>query len=378
MSGAARGAARTGTRLVLVGAGHAHLETMVAIRDLSALGFDVSVVGIGSYLYYSGMGPGLLSGTYTKDEVRFDVRAMVESRGGTFIDGRVVRVDPQKRLIYFEDESDMGFDIASFAVGSVIGSATLDSDADNVYTAKPIENLHTAGRQIETTLRDRSLNVVVSGGGPSGVEIAANAAVLGHGLPSNPSVTLVTRRKILGRFPERVRRRALRMLSRRKVRVVEDAEVTGIAPEALSLIDGSMVSFDMILLTTGTKPPPIFVDSRLRTGITGGLLVNEFLQSVDYPYIFGGGDCIDFAPQALQKIGVYAVRENEILLENFRALADGRPPKQFIPQSRYHLALNMGGGIGISYRQPIMIGGRPAFRVKDAIDRRFMRRYQSA
>ena len=367
----------SGRRLVLVGAGHAHLETMAAIGDLSTLGFDVSVVGVGSYLYYSGMGPGLLSGAYREHEARFNVRHMVESGGGTFVDGRVISVNPEKRLIGFENGDNLGFDVASFAVGSQIGLAALDATAENVYTAKPIENLYTAGRQIEAVLRERSPEVVVSGGGPSGVEIAANAATLGAGLPHQPLVTLVTRRKILSRFPARVRRRALRILHQRKVLIVEDAEVTGIEPEALSLMDGSTLRFDMILVTTGTTPPPIFADSGLRTGISGGLLVNECLQSVDFPYIYGGGDCIDFAPRALQKVGVYAVRENEILLNNFKAYADGRPLRRFIPQSRYHLALNMGRGVGISYRQPFTIGGRLAFGLKDRIDRRFMRRYQS-
>ena len=73
------------SHLVLVGAGHAHLETITAIRDFVDAGFQVTVISPSPYQHYSGMGPGLLSGHYSPGDVRFYVKGMVESRGGKFI-----------------------------------------------------------------------------------------------------------------------------------------------------------------------------------------------------------------------------------------------------------------------------------------------------
>jgi NADH dehydrogenase FAD-containing subunit len=40
---------------------------------------------------------------------------------------------------------------------------------------------------------------------------------------------------------------------------------------------------------------------------------------VAYPEIFGGGDCISFEKKPLDKVGVYAVRQNPILYTNLLA-----------------------------------------------------------
>ena len=80
---------------------------------------------------------------------------------------------------------------------------------------------------------------------------------------------------------------------------------------------------DFIFLALGVKPAPIFRDSGIPTGPEGGLLVNNYLQSSSYPDIFGGGDCIYFQDKPLDKVGVYAVRQNPVLLNNLMARLEG-------------------------------------------------------
>ena len=55
-------------RLVLVGAGHAHLMALAAIPDLPARGHEVTCVGPSARHFYSGMGPGVLGGAYDPEE----------------------------------------------------------------------------------------------------------------------------------------------------------------------------------------------------------------------------------------------------------------------------------------------------------------------
>ena len=106
------------------------------------------------------------------------------------------------------------------------------------------------------------------------------------------------------------------------------------------------------------------------------LLVNHFLQSVAYPEIFGGGDCISFEPQPLAKVGVYAVRQNPILLHNLLSTLNGHELQQFVPQKAVLLALNMGDGTAIVDWHSMVWGGRLGFALKDYIDRKFMKLFQ--
>jgi len=130
-------------------------------------------------------------------------------------------------------------------------------------------------------------------------------------------------------------------------------------------------------MALGVKPSTIFEASGLPMGPDKGLLVNKYLQSVQHPEIFGGGDCISFADQALDKVGVYAVRQNPILYHNLLASLEGRPLEPFDPGGKYLLIFNLGEGEGVLHKGWLTFGGRLAFWIKDLIDRRFMRRFQA-
>ncbi|MHB1378179.1 MAG: hypothetical protein ACYCX0_00985 [Desulfurivibrionaceae bacterium] len=90
-----------------------------------------------------------------------------------------------------------------------------------------------------------------------------------------------------------------------------------------------------------------------------------------------GGDCIHFAPQPLDKVGVYAVRQNPVLCHNLLASLEGDRLRRFSPGGDYLLIYNLGDGTGILRKRGLIFSGRPAFWLKDYIDRRFMRRFQA-
>jgi NADH dehydrogenase FAD-containing subunit len=99
-------------------------------------------------------------------------------------------------------------------------------------------------------------------------------------------------------------------------------------------------------------------------------------RSVRHLELFGGGDCISLEGTPLARVGVYAVRQNRILHRNLLAFLEGRPLRRFDPGSAYLTILNMGDGRGIFVRKGFVREGAFAFRLKDAIDRRFMRKFQ--
>jgi len=75
-------------------------------------------------------------------------------------------------------------------------------------------------------------------------------------------------------------------------------------------------------------------------------------------------------------VGVYAVRQNPILLHNLMAALDGESLTPFQPGGAYLLIFNMGDGRAIFWKKNLVFDGRLAFILKDFIDRRFMRKFQ--
>jgi NADH dehydrogenase FAD-containing subunit len=363
--------------LVLIGAGHAHLTCLTSLRDFAARGHQVTVIGAGTHHYYSGMGPGMLGQTYRPQEIRFNSQRMTESGGARFVKGLVARVLPVERKLVLASGEEIPYDVVSYNIGSGIptGGVTVQANTD-VFTVKPIEQLLCAQQSILEQLRQKSAELLVVGGGPAGVEIAGNLRRLVSRNKGTATVTLVAGRRVMADLPDTVRQRVLNSFQRRDIRVIEGPHLTEVESGKIRLTDGREFPFDFLFLALGVKPPNLFQDSGLPTGPDGGLMVNEFLQSVAHPEMFAGGDCIYFKPQPLDKVGVYAVRQNPLLRDNLMAALEGGTLKPFQPGRAYLLIFNLGDGRGIFRKKNLVFDGRLAFWLKDYIDRRFMRKFQ--
>ncbi|MBU0991969.1 MAG: FAD-dependent oxidoreductase [Proteobacteria bacterium] len=370
-----------GKHLVLAGGGHAHMVTLQNLPQITKRGHQVTVIGPSDFHYYSGMGPGMLGGTYKPEEIRFKTRHVVEKYGCKFIREYIKKIDPQKKVVMLESGKTVSYDAVSFNVGSRVPRDILIEEGAPVFPVKPIEQLHDAKQKVTGLLASSSeKNVILSvvGGGPAACEIAGNLFQLAkrHGM-KEPVIRVFAGKKLMAHFPDIIRRSAYKTLSDRGIEIIEQKYVSEIKQTAVMTDSGEAWPSDIVFLAIGVKPTPIFRKSVIETGPDGGLLVNRFLQSPQYPEIFGGGDCIYFKEKPLDKVGVYAVRENPVLFHNLLAFLEDRPLMPFDPGEEYLLIFNMGGGIGILKKKWFFYQGKGAFLLKDFIDRRFMKKFQA-
>jgi NADH dehydrogenase FAD-containing subunit len=328
--------------------------------------------------YYSGMGPGMLGKTYTPEEIRFATRRVVEKMGGTFVLGRIHRIDAEARTVRLESGDSITYDVISCNVGSQVPQNMITGPLDDIYLVKPIERLLDAQRRILELASRRKLSIGIVGGGPSAVEIAGNVWGLSRAAGRHPAhIRILAKSALMPHHPEGVRAKALASLKRRGIEIVENCDVREIRTGRVTAASGGAHALDLIFVAVGVAPHPVFRESGIPAGPDGGLLVNRYLQSTAYPTMFGGGDCIYFQEAPLHKVGVYAVRQNAVICHNLMAVIEGQPLQAFDPGGDYLLIFNLGDGTGIFYKRPILFGGRLAFRIKDYIDRKFMRRFQA-
>ena len=361
--------------LVLAGAGHAHLETIQNIRSFINDGIRVSVVGPARYHYYSGMGPGMLGGFYQPEAIRFPMEKEVETQGGVFYRDSITEIDPKGNTVFLQSGKTLSYDLISFNTGSSIHLPPL-RESQNVYPVKPIEGLTQAKAAIESLARKQNVTVAVVGGGPAGVEIAGNVAHLLSKSKYPSQIYLYGGRKLLAGFSPFIRKKSRQLLEKNNVAIREGAHLSKIEQNILHFEDGAEEYADCVIVCTGVHPDSFFKASGLPTGDDGGLLVNRNLQSINFPNIFGGGDCISFQPCALAKVGVYAVRENPVLLHNLRAFFRNEQLKDFDPGGDYLLVFNLGSGKGVLHKKWLHFSGSLAFRIKDYIDTKFMKKFR--
>ena len=367
-----------GKSLVFVGGGHAHLTSLKNISQFKKLGHQVTLISSSPYHYYSGMGPGMLSGIYHPWEVRFHVKKLAEDQGAAFLKGKVIRVDPLQHILFLDSGETVHYDVVSFNTGSDVPIKTLTrGPADDLFPVKPVINLLKARRRIlEASGNNKSFRFAVVGGGPAGIEVSANLLRLLHENRGKGEITLIGGKRLLGDAPDKVRRLAMESLTRRGVKIIEGGHVKAIEKGQITLSDGKELDMDLAFIAIGIEPSSLFRESGIPIGPDGGLLVNAHLQSVAHRDIFGGGDCISLEGRPLAKVGVYAVRENPVLYHNLLATLEGDKMEVFMPQKDFLLIFNMGNGKGIFWKNNWIWEGRLAFLLKDYIDRKFMRTFQ--
>ncbi len=367
---------RTTKHLVLVGGGHAHMTVMLHLEEYLSRGHQVTLINRSPFHYYSGMGPGMFSGIYRPEEIRFHVRKMVEDRGGEFVEGEVVRVVPREKRLILASGGEIHYDVASFNTGSHVPVDSLKGVTEEMFTVKPILNLLKAKHRVLNHLSLGIPRFVVVGGGAAGLEVTGNLQRLVHHQDGKAHITLLAGHRFLPALPERVRRIALTSFSERGIDIVEGVRVHSFEKGEAILEDKRRIPFDLVFLALGVRPSPLFADSGLPTGPDGGLLVNAHLQTLSFPELFGGGDCISLEDHRLDKVGVYAVRQNPILYHNLMAALEGGEMQTFVPQKSYLLIFNLGNGKGIFWKGKKVFAGRAAFWLKDRIDRKFMKAFQ--
>jgi pyridine nucleotide-disulfide oxidoreductase family protein len=366
-------------RLLLVGAGHAHLEILRRLILEPLAEVELTVVSLGALHHYSGMVPGYLQGSYREEEIAVRVPELVERAGGRFVAGRAVGVDPGERRVRVETEEEgareIPYDLVSFAVGS--NTAGIDSPevAGQAQRIKPLERVHALRQRLLALAGD---GVAVVGGGAAGVEVSlAIAAVLERAGRAHRITLLESGEEILAGYRGRFRERARKILARRGITVRTGQRVAAVDDREVETESGVRVPSRLTVWLTGAVAWPLFQDSGLPLDDRGFLLIDDALRSVADPRIFAAGDCGTLASHPeTPKAGVYAVREAPVLWESLKAAVQGGEPPRYRPQRGFLSILNTADGRALLDYKGIVSHSRWAWRLKDRVDRRFMARYQ--
>lgn len=380
-------AGRSPTRLLLVGAGHAHLEVLRRLILQPLRDVELTVVSVGPLHHYSGMVPGYLQGIYQEDEIAVRVPELVARAGGRFLAGRAVALRRESQVVHVRTSAgetvEVPWDLVSFAVGSNTAGVEAPEIAGQAQRIKPLERvaaLQARLRELAAGQEERGgpVPAVVVGGGAAGVEIALAIAAALEKEGVGHRITVVDGgEEILGGYRRRFRRRAREILHRRGIVALSGVRITAVHPDSAETENGTRIPSRLTVWLTGAVSWPLFRDSGLPLDDRGFLWIGSSLRSADDPRIFASGDCGTLASHPdTPKAGVYAVREGPVLWRSLKAAIEGGEPPRYTPQPGFLSILNTGDGRALLDYKGIVSHSRWAWRLKDRIDRRFLRRYQ--
>jgi len=372
-------------KLLLLGAGHAHLHVLASLAQHRPADLDVTVLCPYDHQTHSGMTPGFVAGHYTAEESRIALGPLIKAAGARWIQGRCVGLDAEHHTVSvagagIDTPPLLNYDLLSINTGTTIDRARLEAEIPGAIThalnVRPMERFVHLWPQVMELARDRAVSLAMIGAGDAGVELlfAAEQAIREQGRPGSRFTLVTGGPEVIDNYPEGVRRRVLRQLKRRGITVLREA-CTGVAEGTVHLANGATLACDVPILAIGAHAPPWLRESGLALSDQGHVLVNAFAQSASHPEVFAAGDVATRADAPHRNGGGYAVRTGPALSANLLAAHEGQALKPHPPPARALNLLSCGTRHAIASYGPWHLEGGWAWHWKDRIDRGFITQY---
>lgn len=367
-------------RVILIGAGHAHLHLAKQAKAFACRGVDLVLIDPGAF-WYSGLATGMLGGEYEKEDDTLDPAALISTHGGRAVRARLARMDRAARCVCFDNGTTLHYDLLSFNIGSEVDLPSGLIGQPDIVPVKPIANLWDLRQRLRARWREgcATTRICIIGGGATGCEIAANLQALASRQDADLDLTLISSEsRLLPQWPASAAHGLARALQRRGIRLLFECRVEAARDHALRTSDGARHPYDFAVAALGLRAPALLNELALPIAGNGGLRVDASLRVAGDERIFGAGDCIHFDDRELPRLGVFGVREAPVLLTNLLAALDGVPLRTYKPQRRYLSILNLGDGTGLALRGRLHWRGRASLWLKTRLDQKFLNRFKAA
>ena len=145
----------------------------------------------------------------------------------------------------------------------------------------------------------------------------------------------------------------------------------------ISCKSGLELECDRIFWVTQASAANWIRESGLAADSNGFMQVNDCLQSVSHPNVFGAGDIAAMVNYPRPKAGVFAVRQGKPLFKNLQQFLLEKPLKPFAPQEQYLGLIGTGNKRAIASRGSFMWESALLWYWKDWIDRQFMQKFSN-
>ena len=360
-------------RLILAGGGHSHLLVLEALQKRQLVNAEIILVSDSRWQYYSGMLPGLVAGHYQLSQCRIDLQGLCQRAGCRLVEDCIVGLDAGRKQLFLASGDTLDYNILSLAVGSQVETSELTGLGDRLLTVRPFATfIERWNVLVEVATTQPHYHIAIAGAGAAGVEMALSAR---YRLPEDVKISLLAGDEgILSSFADSVRWRARRELKRAAVSVVcQRVRAVG---SQLWLYDGQRLEVDTVITATGASAPAWLKGCGLTLDEQGFVLVDAAQRSVSSEAVFASGDVCKRIDIDNARSGVQAVQSAPVLLHNLLASLDGRPLQMFRPRQVVLYLLACGRRYAIMSFGVLSLAGGWAWRWKDRIDRRFMRRFQ--
>jgi NADH dehydrogenase len=361
--------------VLVLGGGFAGVGAARKLRHADA---EVVVIDRHDYHTFQPLLYQLATGLLETTAVGHSLRDLVARQGNTTVHkATVTGVDLGARTVRFGEMEPFTYDVLVLALGAEVeffGTAGAAEHAFPMYTLPQavrlkdhlLERWEAADRD-PNLIDDGALNVVIVGGGPTGVETAGAIAelyrsVFAHdypGLPQDKARVILVEGgpELFAMFAPKLRAYAAEALTKRTVEVMTGERVSGVTPTRVTLTSGEQIAAHTLVWGAGLRANGVVRSLGVELQHGDRIAVGPDLTLPDRPEVSVPGDIAAITDaktgQVLPQLGSVALQAGEHAGEGIARRIAGKPPRPFRYRDKGTMAM-----IGRRAAVVQMLGGR--------------------
>jgi NADH dehydrogenase len=341
-------------RVVVIGAGFGGLRVA---RDLRSADVDITIIDTNNFHTFQPLLYQVATAGLDTDDIAYPVRGIFRrQRNVTVRMATVTDIDLAARLVTTDRGDPLPYDTLVVAAGSVSYDFGIPGVAEHTFPLKHAADALAIRDHLLATFElvalegagPGALDVIVCGGGPTGVEMAGglselNRLVLAKDFPTldvaGARITLVEAvDRVLGTFDESLSEYARRTLERQGVEVITGAPVASVQPGVVCLQDGRELRAGTLVWAAGVRANPLAERLGVELGRGGRIVVGHDLTVPGHPEVFAIGDIAVDPDAPLAQVAQPAMQGGHHVARQIERRLAGEPTERFEYHDRGYMA----------------------------------------
>ncbi len=343
--------------VTILGAGYGGLMTALKLEAKAKNLEDVEIVLVDKnpYHQYVHLAYEIVTNVKKVSDLTVPINELLANRKITFLQATVNKIDLQNKSVK-TDKGDIAYDEFVIALGNepnfynIKGAKEFSLIFDSVESAVKIRD-----ELRKAFSRNEKPNIVVGGGGFTGVELAGEIAD-----EYNCCVTIIEAAdEVLPSWGKlEFSKKVEKVLAEMGTKLILGKQVSEVKPSSITLKDGTQIETALFIWTAGVQASSLVRESGLKTGKGNRAMINEFCEAVDFKGVYVVGDSAlvthpdtgEVLPQCIE----IALQQAENVAENLLADIQGTQRKAYQPKfNGLILAVGEEYGIGQIYGRTI-------------------------
>jgi NADH:ubiquinone reductase (H+-translocating) len=362
-------------RVLILGGGFAGVG---AAQKLEGADAEVVLVDRHNYHTFQPLLYQLASGLLEQTAVGHSLRDLVARHDNTTVhQATVTGVDLDAREVRFDDLEPMTYDFLVFGLGAEVNFFGTEGAAEHAFPMYTLPHaVHLKDHLLErweaadhdpSVVEDGALNIVIVGGGPTGVETAGAIAELYRAdfakdypnLPQDQARVILVEAgpEVFSMFKPKLREYATKALTDRTVQVMTGAMVSSVSPTRVTLKSGEELKAHTLVWGAGLQGNQLVQTLGLELQRGNRIGVGPDLALPEHPEVYALGDAAAIVDaktqQVLPQLGSVALQSGEHTGETIARRIAGKKTKPFEYKDKGTMA-TIGRGAAVVQ----MLGGR--------------------